>query len=149
MSPIIIAAAILAAGAGQPSRNGPTIFDPASVYFKNGSAQLTPNYREFLSRFAEIASRPDSRDWRFLVMGHTDASGSARQNMLLSCRRARAVRDYLIELGVSPNRIIAEGHGAERPIPGADDDNRRVDFLVIGDPSLIEWRQRMGFGRPC
>jgi outer membrane protein OmpA-like peptidoglycan-associated protein len=70
------------------------------------------------------------------VQGHSDATGDLLYNRDLSARRARYVRDRLVELGVAPHRVVARGYGPTRPV--ADNDtaagrgaNRRVVFEIL------------------
>lgn len=52
-------------------------------------------------------------DSQFIVVGATDSRGSAQYNKKLSQARANAVLNYLINKGVSPNVLLAEGRGKE------------------------------------
>ena len=70
------------------------------------------------------------------VEGHTDWIGSDAYNKILSERRANSVRNYLIQKGIAPSRLIAEGYGETRPV--ADNNtvqgrarNRRTEFTVV------------------
>ncbi len=72
---------------------------------------------------------------RFTVAGHTDSDGIAAQNVDLSQRRAQAVVAYLIRRGVEAGRLIAEGHGATRPLVPNDSSankarNRRIEITA-------------------
>jgi OOP family OmpA-OmpF porin len=65
------------------------------------------------------------------VKGYTDSRGSAAYNKRLSKMRAFAVRTKLIQLGVNPEKIRAEGYGEENPVASNDTkegrfENRRV-----------------------
>jgi outer membrane protein OmpA-like peptidoglycan-associated protein/opacity protein-like surface antigen len=83
------------------------------VTFKSGSAQVLPSS---LSKLQEVAdSLKRNPEVRVEVRGHTDATGSAEVNRQLSHRRAIAVRDFLIQLGVNPSRITAVGFGEDYP----------------------------------
>ena len=70
------------------------------------------------------------------VQGHTDSTGSVAGNKRLSTRRAKAVRDYLVNnLGVAGSRLSSNGYGPDLPI--ADNStsagraqNRRVVAVV-------------------
>jgi outer membrane protein OmpA-like peptidoglycan-associated protein len=69
------------------------------------------------------------------IDGHTDSQGSADYNRDLSQRRAAAVREYLIQKGVAPERLEAHGFGEDRPIESNATNagraaNRRVEFLT-------------------
>lgn len=81
------------------------------------------------------------------VMGHTDRMGSDADNQLLSQRRARTVRQYLIDNGVDATSIRAEGWGESEPVKACDDNqdrdaliaclqpNRRVEIQVNAAPA--------------
>ncbi len=83
------------------------------------------------------------------VIGHTDSWGSKEFNKKLSEKRARAVVDYLVSKGISPDRFVARGMGEEQPIainenPDGTDNpegrqlNRRVEIKIIkSDPNII------------
>jgi len=71
------------------------------------------------------------------VEGHTDSVGSAANNQKLSEMRAKAVYDYLVEVGeIDPGRLGVKGWGEERPIASnrtvrGRDLNRRVEIIVL------------------
>ena len=69
------------------------------------------------------------------VEGHCDERGTREYNLALGERRANAVRDYLIALGVDPNRLTTISYGKERPaVLGSNEEawaqNRRSVFVV-------------------
>ena len=99
------------------------------VTFALGSTQLTPASRQSLDTLASIMTR-ELATRSVVIEGHADAKGRADDNLVLSRRRAEAVVAYLTSKGVSPNRLRAEGYGAQRPIAGrapTDAVNRRVE----------------------
>ena len=75
------------------------------------------------------------------IRSHTDSRGSEVFNMNLSKRRARAVKDLLIEQGVKSSRVFATGFGELDPINKCKDgiqctefehiQNRRTDFIIL------------------
>ncbi len=82
-----------------------------------------------------------------LAIGHTDRIGSAAYNQKLSVRRAAAVKKYLTEKGIPPNRVYADGKGKTQPLTKPSDcqsklsrkqliaclqPDRRVDVEVTG-----------------
>ena len=76
-------------------------------------------------------------DLRAVVEGHTDSIGGPITNQLISEERARAVVDYLVEVGVDPDRLSTIGYGEERPIASNNTSsgraqNRRIEFNVEG-----------------
>ena len=73
---------------------------------------------------------------RVRIEGHTDSTGSARYNLRLSDSRAKAVRQWLIEFGIDPGRMTAEGRGLTEPIDtnataAGRQRNRRVEFDIV------------------
>ena len=100
------------------------------ISFESGSAQLTQQGQANAKVFAEALKAPQLSAARFEIQGHTDASGSREQNLLLSQRRAEAVRQYLISLGVEPTRLDARGYGFDQlaaPTNPRSSENRRVE----------------------
>jgi outer membrane protein OmpA-like peptidoglycan-associated protein/opacity protein-like surface antigen len=104
------------------------------VNFRSGSAQLTA---ESIGKLSEVAASLEANpEVRVEVRGHTDATGSAETNRDLSQRRAMAVRDVLIQLGIAPSRVTAVGYGEDYPVAPNDTaagraKNRRVELQRI------------------
>src|SRR5439155_14354415 len=71
----------------------------SDVLFKTGSHELLPGARERLAKISGIVLAYPSLHLQ--VEGHTDSVGSDEYNQQLSAKRASAVRDYLIEQGIS------------------------------------------------
>lgn len=72
---------------------------------------------------------------KVIVEGHTDSKGTDAYNQRLSMRRANAVKDYLVKLGVAATRLTAQGKGESQPVASNDTDegraeNRRVELLT-------------------
>jgi outer membrane protein OmpA-like peptidoglycan-associated protein len=102
--------------------------------FEFDKAELRPEDRELLSRIAGILLT--SEDYTISVNGHTDDVGTDEYNQKLSERRARAVRDYLVEAGLPPEIFTVEGHGKTLPlVQGTSEQarakNRRVELGVV------------------
>jgi len=103
------------------------------VNFQSNSDRLLPNAATILNDAAATLLKNPSI--KVEVAGHTDSDGSAEYNESLSARRAATVRDYLINGGVSPDRITARGYGEAQPVASnatADGkaENRRVVLRV-------------------
>src|SRR6516165_7159105 len=82
----------------------PGSFD-ITLNFPLNSAELTAESRSRLDRVAKALTEPSTSKMDIIVSGHTDARGSADYNLLLSERRAQAVRQFLItERGIDPKR---------------------------------------------
>jgi len=72
---------------------------------------------------------------RIAINGHTDNVGAAAYNKRLSQQRASAVAEYLLQSGITKDRIAWQGHGGEKPIAENDSEknrslNRRVEFVI-------------------
>jgi len=72
----------------------------------------------------------------FTIEGHTDERGTREYNLALGERRANAAKNYLVSLGVSPDRIRTVSYGKERPValastPQAWQQNRRAASIVV------------------
>lgn len=110
-------------------------FELEYVKFETGSAALTSLSRYELDNIVEaMAKYPELR---IQLAGHTDNTGEAEMNQRLSENRAEAVKNYLVEQGVSADRLVARGYGASQPIETNDTDagrqkNRRTELRIIG-----------------
>ena len=102
--------------------------------FEFDQAELSASDRELLSRVAGILAT--AQDYTISVNGHTDDVGSDAYNKKLSQRRAQAVRDYLVQAGLSPEILSVEGHGKSLPLVRGTSDaarakNRRVELGIV------------------
>ncbi len=108
-----------------------------TVQFEHGSAALKPESHDLLNQVAlTIKANPQIK--RIRIEGHTDDTGPRDVNVRLSKQRAQSVRRYLINRGVSPKRLKAEGFGPDRPLVDETTEearakNRRVEFVVESD----------------
>jgi outer membrane protein OmpA-like peptidoglycan-associated protein len=122
------------------------------VRFARGESHLDGHSRGVLERFAALAGRCPSVGLR--VVGHADARGKARRNLLLSQRRARAVVGYLVDKGIDAGRLEAVGYGEARPVVPNDTArnrarNRRIELEVTGGERPVPTtRQGAGNGLP-
>ena len=103
------------------------------VYFEFDQYTVTDAARAVLARHSEwLKARPAAK---VTVEGHCDERGTTEYNLALGDKRARAVRDELVKLGVGADRLQAISLGKERPKdPGHDEQawtqNRRAHFAV-------------------
>jgi outer membrane protein OmpA-like peptidoglycan-associated protein len=96
----------------------------------------------------------ENPDYIIEIGSHTDARGSNRYNVRLSQQRAEAVVNWLVDKGVSNDRLVPRGYGEKQNvnkcanyIPCSEADhqmNRRTEFKVVGclsciDPAEKEW----------
>jgi OmpA-OmpF porin, OOP family len=107
----------------------------ASVFFNTNTADLDPRSEPLVAEIADVLIRTPQIA-RVEIRGHTDAVGTPDYNMDLSQRRADAIRDRLQRLGVEPQRLVAIGFGATKPVaPNISERNRarnrRVEFTIV------------------
>lgn len=106
-------------------------FSIPNAHFQLGSAELPAELKKQLDVFAQVLSNRPSDSPPIVVTGHADASGDASLNQVLSSERAKAVKTYLTQKGVSPSLLRVEGKGADKladvnnPFAPA---NRRVEI---------------------
>lgn len=103
------------------------LFDSDQAYLRDES------YAE-LDRVVRLMN--ENSDLRIKIQAHTDSQASANHNKKLSERRAEAVLQYLLESGITRDRLQAVGCGASKPIADNDTEegrqkNRRVELLII------------------
>ncbi len=104
------------------------------IYFAFDSSALSETALRTLERNAAwLRQHPD---WKVRVEGHCDERGTSEYNLALGARRARRVKEHLVRLGISPERIETISYGEERPVdPGHDEaawsKNRRAEFVLI------------------
>jgi len=83
------------------------------VFFGYDTWTISEDGRQSLSRDAEwMKSNPGVM---LKVEGHCDERGTAAYNLVLGEKRAKAVRNYLVELGIGANRLSVVSYGKERP----------------------------------
>lgn len=104
------------------------------VNFDTGKWNIRGDARPILDEVVEVLRY--NPDLRVQVQGHTDNVGSAAFNKRLSQNRAKSVRQYLIDQGIDPGRLEAEGFGLSRPMYSNDTEvgrakNRRVQLKPI------------------
>ncbi|MBW7862867.1 MAG: peptidoglycan-associated lipoprotein Pal [Candidatus Hydrogenedens sp.] len=125
-------------GDGQPNLDLENLlFEPGSkyglqtVYFDYDSSNLRQDAMNTLRDNAEkIKQVPGVA---IQIAGHCDERGTQEYNLALGERRALAVRNYLIQLGVSGDRVVTISYGKEFPaVPGTGEaawaKNRRAEF---------------------
>jgi len=106
------------------------------IQFEVGSTALAPDASQQLDQLWIALADPALRSRHVEISGHTDASGDADLNLILSERRAAAVRDYLVRKGspVDAALLAAKGYGESQPLPAVDPNDpvhRRVEIRVV------------------
>lgn len=102
-----------------------------AILFDSDSERILPQSTRILLELVDVLKKNEGM--RLRILGHTDNTGEASHNLDLSKRRAQAVKDYLAEEGIKPDRLEVAGQGQSKPV--ADNDtpagrlgNRRVEF---------------------
>ncbi len=106
------------------------VFD---AFFDYDKSDIRSDAREALSKTAQfLRTHPDIK---VIIEGHCDERGSTEYNLALGDRRAQAARQFLISLGVAPDRIETVSYGKERPFCFESNEvcwqqNRRAHFVL-------------------
>lgn len=126
--------------APKPTDNTST-YDPSAdekpwtlgtVYFDYNSFDLSDDSRRTLED--NVRWLKQNTNTQVLLEGHTDERGTPEYNLALGERRARSVQQYLVQLGVSGERVLLISYGEEKPasVGQGESDfslNRRVEFV--------------------
>jgi len=104
------------------------------VHFATNKHTILADSFGLLDQVAQVLK--DYPNIKVKIEGHTDSQAADDFNLKLSQRRADAVREYLINAGISPDRMTAVGFGETMPIASNKTDkgraqNRRVDFNIV------------------
>ena len=107
-------------------------FTPETVYFAFDSDVISMEGQNKLSALADSLR---SSGASLQVAGHCDERGSTQYNLALGERRAQAVKNYLVQLGIEDGRITTISYGEEMPaVEGHDESawsqNRRAEFTT-------------------
>ena len=120
-------------GISQTTDNQLKVDIPADVSFDVGRYAIKSNMRPVLDRLASTLNQHPVTT--VTIVGHTDSTGSDAVNDPLSINRAASTRDYLVQRGVSAQRIAVDGRGSRQPV--ADNStasgramNRRVEIFI-------------------
>ena len=106
----------------------------ADQFFRKNDYNLNSAGTQILDQILGFMSKYPTL--KLEIENHTDNTGTAASNQMLSEKRAEAMTGYLIINGVSPLRLIAKGYGGTRPVASnyleADRNlNRRIDFKIV------------------
>ena len=110
-----------------------SLFRLNGVFFKFAKAELIPSSKTDLDRVLQLMQRDEKINIE--IHGHTDEIGTEESNMILSKARANAVKNYLVENGISGDRLSIQYFGETKPVATNETDegrqlNRRVEFLI-------------------
>lgn len=114
-----------------------------SPTFEKNSANLTPEAKSLLETVAKALQTPELSAQCFQLAGHTCDLGEDGYNVDLSRERAEAVKSFLVQQGVSGDRLVTTGFGETSPmVPNETEEsrqkNRRVDLGALA-PAALEY----------
>lgn len=113
----------------------------SGILFATNSSTLSEASKSALRNFASsLKANPDTD---IKIIGYTDNTGKVDYNQTLSEKRARSVYDYLMQQGISSDRMVYEGRGVHDPV--ADNNtaegralNRRVEIIIVANQKMIQ-----------
>jgi peptidoglycan-associated lipoprotein len=105
-----------------------------TIYFDYDKYALDREAQTKLQYNAQILQK--APEVKIVVEGHCDERGTAEYNLALGARRAKAAADYLVSLGVAPERVKTVSYGSELPVATGHNEaawsqNRRAYFRVV------------------
>ncbi len=106
-----------------------------SINFEYDRAVLTSEAKKRIQGNADWLKTQDGL--KMQIEGHCDSRGSIEYNLSLGERRAQAVKNYMVSLGVGADRLSIISYGKEKPLSNGDSEadhqkNRRANFLPLG-----------------
>ncbi len=105
-----------------------------NIFFDTDKYELKPASTTEFEKLLELLKK--NPKMKIEISGHTDNVGDAKYNQVLSENRAKAVYNYLINHGITAERLTYKGYGKTVPIDTNDTEagranNRRTEFKVI------------------
>lgn len=111
-----------------------------NIFFDLGKATLKEESQQSLDKLYEILVK---NQIDIELGGHTDSIGSNESNIKLSQDRVNSVRTYLLNKGISDQRIVAKGYGEDVPVASNSTEegraqNRRVEVKIIDNRPKVK-----------
>jgi outer membrane protein OmpA-like peptidoglycan-associated protein len=115
---------------------GDLLFDSGESQLKSGGMRNVERLGGFLKAYPQR---------RALIEGYTDSVGGENANQALSARRADAVKAALLDMGVAPGQLSAQGYGETHPVAGNGNAggrqmNRRVEVVLSDENGVLSPR---------
>jgi len=109
------------------------------IFFKRAKSNIEPICLTELDRVVTILK--EDTTLRLVIQGHTDNEGTDQRNAALSLRRAKSVKEYMVQQGIAEDRLETHAYGSHRPIASNDTpegmaQNRRVEM------ELRNWQKK-------
>jgi len=138
----LLTASFIAAVAKKQPECGIYAVELKGVIFESRSIALTVESKKAIDSIVDKL-RVLPQDIRFELRAHTDDTGTETYNYNLSLARARNVRDYFAEKGITLHRIDAQGYGEWRPRDANETtagryQNRRAELVLLGVEKYVD-----------
>ena len=109
-------------------------FSTSAILFAANSDKIQAGSNEIIQQIAEALK--ESKELELQIIGHTDSDGDDAKNLLLSKKRAAAVKAKLVSMGIATIRLTTNGKGEKDPLTSNDTEegkaaNRRVQFIKL------------------
>ena len=117
------------------------LYDLYGIHFDVDKATIRPETQPLFDDIAQMLK--NFPVWRLSIVGHTDSTGDAAHNQLLSLQRANAVKSALVDRGIQASRLETEGAGQNQPVASNDTPegralNRRVALIRLdAKPNIL------------
>ena len=114
--------------------------DLAAVRFRTNSSELDADSINILEQVADALGQVPSATIE--IAGHTDSTGNDQRNLTLSGERAEQVRNFLIDRGISSDRMTSRGYGSSQPIASNETVtgralNRRIELVLTNGAEML------------
>jgi outer membrane protein OmpA-like peptidoglycan-associated protein len=110
-----------------------------NIYYDFDKWDILPESEIELDKLVKVMN--DNPSWKVELGSHTDCRGSDSYNEVLSQKRSESAVTYIVEQGISKNRIVAKGYGESQLVNECDDGvdctdeqhrkNRRTEFKIL------------------
>ena len=116
------------------------IFVLDNIYYDLDKADIRTDAAKELDKLVQLLI--DNSEIKIELSSHTDSIATVEYNINLSQRRAESAVNYIVQRGISPDRLVAKGYGELRPVarntnpdgtdnPAGRDRNRRTEFKIL------------------
>ena len=109
-------------------------YSTSTILFDEGTANIKAYSRGVITRMVSLMKK--NEDWNFKIVGHTDNTSSAADQLALSKERAETIKEMLIAQGIDESRLSTSGKGnsarlSSKNTTEAKVNNRRVEFVKL------------------
>jgi len=116
-----------------------TVLSLDNIFFESRSAAIKEESYESIDKIVTMMKQQLAAKIR--IEGHTDAKGTDEFNQILSEKRAKSIKNYLVSNGLNQMRFETKGYGESKPLADNETEvgrakNRRVEFVVIEKSSV-------------